>query len=133
MNIWKFKRAWSELIKEPKNVFDSTEVEWIMDLIPFSRSKILSKSLKSTFPLTLRFMNYAMKPLLKILKIFGSRIGQFFGLERLEYEVVRLKEYLVPTTDGAKLATDIYLPKPIFKEHYKGPTILIRLLIGKIW
>ena len=107
--------------------FDPTEVEWIMDLIPFIRSKMVSKSLKSTFPLMIKFMNYSMKPLFKIFKIFGSRIGQFFGLESPEYEVVRLKEYFVKTTDGAKLATDIYLPKPIFKERYKGPTLLIRL------
>ncbi len=95
--------------------------------MPFAKSKILNKSLKSTFPLMLRFMQYTMKPLFKLFKTFGGRIGQFLGLEPPEYEVIRLKEYLLSTSDGGKLATDIYLPKPIFKERYKGPTILIRL------
>jgi len=115
------------MVKRSTDVFDPTEVEWILDLIPLTRSKLMSKFLKSTFPFMIKLMNYIIKPLFKLFKIFGSRIGQFFGLEPSEYEVVRLKEYLLSTRDGAKLATDIYLPKPIFKERYKGPTILIRL------
>jgi predicted acyl esterase len=115
------------MVKQSENKFDPAEVELIFDLIPFGKSKFLGKSMKTGFPLMLKFMDYTMGPLFKLFKTFGNRIGQFLGLEPVEYEVVRLKEYLLPTSDGAKLATDVYLPKPIFKERFKGPTILIRL------
>ncbi|MHA1383737.1 MAG: CocE/NonD family hydrolase [Candidatus Helarchaeota archaeon] len=48
--------------------------------------------------------------------------------------VVRFKEYLITLPDGAKLATDLYLPRKIYKNYLKAnkseckcPTILIRL------
>jgi predicted acyl esterase len=111
----------------PHNVFDMNEVEWIMDMIPFLRSKILNKLMKSSSPRMMNSMAYIQKPLLKMMKAFGSRIMRFLGIDPPEYEVIRLREYLVPTADGGKLATDIYLPKPVFKERYQAPTILVRL------
>lgn len=38
----------------------------------------------------------------------------------------RLTEQLVPMPDGAKIATDVYLPKEVYKKGEKAPTILIR-------
>ncbi len=109
------------------NKFDSRDVEWILDQFPMAKSKILNTLMKSNAQQFIKLSNYAQKPLLKLFKWFGRRIALFLGLEPPEYEVVRLKEHLVTSTDGGKLATDVYLPKPVFQEHYKAPTLLIRL------
>lgn len=110
-----------------KNKFDPTEVEWIGDKIPRTSNKIMKKLLEYQMKRLRHLINFIQKPLLKLLKRFGSRIIRFLGIEPPEYEVVRLMEHLVTTFDGAQLATDIYLPKPVFKERYKAPTILVRL------
>lgn len=59
----------------------------------------------------------------QIIKILGPMLG--FG--RVQNNVVRLKECMVTLKDGTRLATDIYLPKNVFKKKGKCPTILIRL------
>ncbi len=117
----------SEEVEKKRNLFNPAEVEWISDMIPQTKNKIMKKIMIYQMKRLRKYINYLQKPLFKIINFFGKRILQFFGLEPLDYEVVRLKEYLVTSFDGAKLATDVYLPKPVFKEKYKAPTILIRL------
>ena len=75
-------------------------------------------------------MDYMQVPILKMLKIFKP-IGRLIGFGTPISKVVRLKEYLISLKDGAKLATDIYLPEKVFKERSKGPTLLVRLPYGK--
>jgi hypothetical protein len=40
---------------------------------------------------------------------------------------IRLREAFITTPDGAKLATDIYLPRVTWKNKAKAPTILVRM------
>lgn len=110
-------------MKNGKNSFDRNEIEWDLDMM-----KLISiKPIKSLMQLLIHSLNYAQIPIFKIMKTVGTSFTRLFGIGRTENEVVRLKEYLMPLEDGAKLATDIYLPKNIFKEKAKGPTILVRL------
>ncbi|MHA1266847.1 MAG: CocE/NonD family hydrolase [Candidatus Helarchaeota archaeon] len=111
---------------QKKLLFNNMDVEWILDRISLLKSNSIDSFLRFFLPRLAKVLNYAQHPLLKILKNY-RQIIQFFGLEPLDYEVVRLKEYLLPTSLGGYLATDIYLPKPVFKERYKAPTLLIRL------
>ncbi|MHA1129476.1 MAG: CocE/NonD family hydrolase [Candidatus Helarchaeota archaeon] len=113
--------------KDKEDVFDPRDVEWIPDLLRVLKSKSLNKILEFFMPKVRKTMPYFQMSLLKLGKIFFSRILRFFGLEPPIYDVVRLKEHLITLQDGAKLATDVYLPRPIFKERYKAPTLLIRL------
>jgi putative CocE/NonD family hydrolase len=58
-----------------------------------------------------------------LVKIFGKVLGLGFprgGVKRYPEIYVRLK-------DGTKLATDIYVPREIFKNKSQCPTILVRL------
>jgi len=64
---------------------------------------------------------------LKLFNSFGRPLRRLIGLGNPECQVVRLKEYLLPLSDGASLATDIYLPEQVFRERSQAPTILIRL------
>jgi len=73
------------------------------------------------------FVDYIYTPLFKIFEI----IGRSRRLQNINYlpEAVsrRLKEVLIELEDGAKLATDIYLPKDIYNKRGKEATILVRL------
>ncbi len=81
-----------------------------------------------------RFMDPACKILLTTSKHSGGVIKRRFGYEQPVQEVVRLKEHLVTMRDGAKLATDVYLPKGVFEKRSKAPTILVRLPYWKkLW
>ena len=108
--------------KAEKFSFNSAEVDFNLGPMGLLSNKFMKKSLKSL----LHLLDYAQVPLFKILKGLGT-IRYFLGLGKMEDEVVRLKEVLVPLHDGAKLATDVYLPKKVFREKSKGPTILVRL------
>ncbi len=113
---------------EPKEpVFDTRDVEWIPDSFSIMKSKSFQKIAGFFMPRLRTAMPYLQRPLLKLAKVFASRILRFFGLESPAYEVVRLKEHLVTLDDGAKLATDVYLPKPVFEDRFQAPTLLIRL------
>jgi predicted acyl esterase len=72
-------------------------------------------------------VDYVYSPLLKTFKL----IGRFTRLRRINFlpenDVRKLKEFLIELEDGGKLATDIYLPKEIFKKKGKEATILVRL------
>ena len=118
---------WFKMAEPVKNIFDNREVESILDQFPLMKSKMFNRLLEFYIPYVRKLMNFINKPLFKLFKRFGTRIGVFMGLEPPKYEVVRLKEYLIPLQDGAKLATDVYLPKPVFDERYRAPTMLIRL------
>jgi len=73
------------------------------------------------------FVDFVFPPLFKIFKIIG-RLGKLQNISFLpENDVIRLKQTLITLEDGGKLATDIYLPKEIYKKKGQGPTILIRL------
>lgn len=111
------------MVKKGRISFDKSEIEWDLDMMKL----ISTKPMKSLMNLVLNSLNYAQIPIFKIIKTFGGSLTRLFGIGRTENEVVRLKEYLMPLKGGAKLATDIYVPKKIFKEKAKGPTILVRL------
>ncbi|MBD3351502.1 MAG: CocE/NonD family hydrolase [Candidatus Lokiarchaeota archaeon] len=70
------------------------------------------------------------EPFLKLLEKISSPIMKSLHLivygEWLKGGSHKLKEVLIPTHDGAKLATSIFLPNEIFENHGKAPTILIR-------
>ena len=73
------------------------------------------------------FVDYIYTPLFKIFEI----IGRSCRLQRINFlpEMAsrRLKEVLIELEDGAKLATDIYLPKDIYNKRGKEATVLVRL------
>ena len=72
-------------------------------------------------------VDYIYTPLFKIFEI----IGRFRRLQNINFlpetASIRLKEVLIELEDGAKLATDIYLPKDIYNKRGKEATILVRL------
>jgi predicted acyl esterase len=74
-----------------------------------------------------RLIRYIHPILLKIFSLIGNFRKILDPLYLPETKVIRVKEFLVPLEDGAKLATDIYLPKEIYSQRGKGPTILVRL------
>lgn len=65
-------------------------------------------------------LRYGIVPLVKI-------IGKFLGFGFGKNGVKKYPEYFIRLKDGTKLATDIYVPKNVFKKKSKCPTILIRL------
>ncbi len=73
------------------------------------------------------FVDYIYTPLFKIFEI----IGRSRRLQKINFlpetSSRRLKEVLIELEDGAKLATDIYLPKDIYNKRGKEATILVRL------
>jgi len=80
------------------------------------------------------FMDYFCICLLKVFRYSEGSFLSRLGYGRVEHEVIRLKEHLVTMKDGAKLATDIYLPKGVFQERAKAPTVLVGLPYWKnLW
>ncbi|MFX1379491.1 MAG: CocE/NonD family hydrolase [Promethearchaeota archaeon] len=67
-----------------------------------------------------KIVQYGSVPLVKIL-------GILLGLGYPKNGVRRYPETFIELNDGVKLATDIYMPKDIFRKKRKCPTILIRL------
>ncbi|MFX0154543.1 MAG: CocE/NonD family hydrolase [Candidatus Hodarchaeota archaeon] len=77
------------------------------------------------FPKFIRSINKIIRkhgyvPLLKIL-------GIFLGLGYAKNSVKRYPECMVKLKDGTRLATDVYVPKSVYKKKIKCPTILVRL------
>ncbi|MFX0179569.1 MAG: CocE/NonD family hydrolase [Candidatus Hodarchaeota archaeon] len=66
------------------------------------------------------FRDYGSLPLVKILALILRS-----GFPR--YGVKRYPEYILKLKDGTTLATDVYVPKEVFKKKSKCPTILVRL------
>ncbi len=61
-------------------------------------------------------------------------LQEILGFGFPKNRVTRFKEHLIPLEDGSKLATDVYLPKVVYKNYLekkigksKCPTILVRL------
>ena len=108
--------------KNKKLAFDKTKVEYNLSPSKLMSSKLVKSAMSKAFHL----INYVQSPFFKILRLLGY-VRDLLGLGQVEDEVVRLKEFLMPLKDGAKLATDVYLPKRIFREKSKGPTLLVRL------
>ncbi|MFW9950488.1 MAG: CocE/NonD family hydrolase, partial [Candidatus Thorarchaeota archaeon] len=74
-----------------------------------------------------RLMRYFHPLLLKLFSIIGNFRHLLDPFYLPETKVIRLNEVLIPLQDGAKLATDIYLPEYVYIQKGKGPTILVRL------
>lgn len=58
---------------------------------------------------------------------FARLVSPLLGLGKIKDNILRLKETFMSLKDGTKLATDIYLPEKMAKNHGKCPTILVRL------
>ncbi len=113
--------------KEKEDLFNSSDVEFVLDVPPFLKDSLMGKFMDNLIQRSMNLMNYIQAPLLKMFKYFGGSIGRLLGLGTPKYNVVRLKEHLLTMHDGAKLATDIFLPKPVFEDRFKAPTMLVRL------
>jgi predicted acyl esterase len=74
-----------------------------------------------------RLIRYIHPILFKIFSIIGNFQDLLDPIYLPESKVIRLNEVLVPLHDGAKLATDVYLPEDIYLKKGNGPTILVRL------
>jgi len=109
-----------EITEETKNKFDYRDVKVAIDLP--APMKLLQPFMKPLFYL----LNHFQKLLFKLTKTIGAPIGRLLGAE-VETTAVRLPEVFVITKDGAKMATDIYLPKDVYENKGKCPTILVRL------
>ncbi|MFX1361507.1 MAG: CocE/NonD family hydrolase [Promethearchaeota archaeon] len=66
------------------------------------------------------FRDHGSLPLVKFLAVI-------FRSGYPKYSVKRYPEFMLKLTDGTRLATDIYVPKEVFKKKVKCPTILVRL------
>ncbi|MHA1821520.1 MAG: CocE/NonD family hydrolase [Promethearchaeota archaeon] len=94
------------------------------------RDKLLSKrDLNFDF---LSQINVTIDPKItnKLQAVMANQIAKLFSLfiyfKRLKGRVYRLQEHFITLHDGAKLATDIYLPENIYKRKERAPTIIIR-------
>ncbi len=110
-----------------ENSFNAKEIDWPLKMLALPMMKPPLKILKLLLPRLVKFMDYILIPSMKLFKRVGGSFRRMVHLKPPECDVVRLKEYFMPLNDGAKIATDIYLPKPIFDKRGKGPTLLIRL------
>ena len=117
--------------------FKKSDIRFFNNLPHFLlNAKFLEKTgfFKWILRIVFYFMDYLCICFLKILKYFGEDFFHRLGYGRVKYEVVRLKEQLITMKDGAKLAVDIYLPKWVFKERAKAPTIFVGLPYWKkLW
>ena len=112
--------------------FNYDDVQHIVENPTLLKSKSIQKMMDTFLPLGMYFMDYLPAPMLKMMKLPGpgESIAGLFGMKKPEDSVIRLKEELVPLTDGALAPTDVYLPKEVYKLRNKGakcPTILVRL------
>ena len=85
----------------------------------------LKLSVRSRYPKFMRkyvkfLMSYGSIPFIKI-------FGMILGLGTPISGIKRYSEIFVTLNDGTKLATDVYVPKIVFKKNKKAPTILVRL------
>ncbi|MHA1269563.1 MAG: CocE/NonD family hydrolase [Candidatus Helarchaeota archaeon] len=117
-----------------KRNFNIDQVEFAVNIPKFlfnhkgmKQLALFEWNMKIMIPL----LDFLQKPFLKSFKYLGSLISKLLGFPRPKYNVIRLKEYLMKKSDGAKECTDIYLPKKVFKNKSKSPTILVRLPYGK--
>jgi putative CocE/NonD family hydrolase len=82
-------------------------------------------------PIKPQFPNFIWKFITKVVKYgsipFVKIIGIILGVGFGKNGVKRYPEKVIELKDGVKLATDIYLPKKVFRRKGKCPTILIRL------
>ncbi|MHA1427564.1 MAG: CocE/NonD family hydrolase, partial [Candidatus Helarchaeota archaeon] len=76
---------------------------------------------------SLPVMDHFALPARFLLNTLGRSILRLMGLNKIEGKAVRLKEYPLKMRDGAICPTDIYLPKEVFENKSKAPTILVRL------
>ncbi len=67
-----------------------------------------------------RIMRNGVLPFVRILSLILDSGFSFKGVKRFP-------EYMLEMSDGTKLATDVYLPKKVYKKRSKCPTMLIRL------
>lgn len=75
-------------------------------------------------PLLIKIIRKLMNPLFSVvIKILGPALG--FG--RVKNNVYKFPETIVKLKDGTELATNVILPKGVFKNRGKCPTILVRL------
>ncbi len=82
-------------------------------------------------PIRPQLPNFAWKLIKKIVR-YGSVplakiLGSLLGLGYAKNGVKRYPETFIRLNDGVKLATDIYVPKNIYRRNGKCPTILVRL------
>jgi len=82
--------------------------------------KVKPRYPKFLHKIVLYLMEHASLPVVKIL---GPILG--FGISK--GGVKRYPELFLKLKDGTKLATDVYIPKKVFKKRGKAPTIVIRL------
>lgn len=117
--------------KRKKKSFKTSDVQFQGN---FPQFILNAKAIKTNFifmnllrPFLLYFMDFLAKPQFALSKIFGRPILRLIGIGLPKHDVIRVKEVLLLKHDGAKEATDIFLPKHVFKNKSKAPTILVRL------
>lgn len=114
--------------------FDPDKIEFILNipkLIFHYKGLSKLKIFELFLPINQYFIKFTIMPLLKVFKYLGRSLAGFLGLKVPKYDVLRLKEYLLTKEDGARECTDVYLPKHVFKNKSKAPTIMVRLPYGK--
>lgn len=100
--------------------FNPREIKLAIDLPP------PIKILKPFMGFIFKLLDHIQKPLFVLFRRFGKPFGEWLRFLP-ETTGVRLEEYLLETSDGAKMATDVYIPKKIFESKGKGPTIFVRM------
>ncbi|MFX1573822.1 MAG: CocE/NonD family hydrolase [Promethearchaeota archaeon] len=85
----------------------------------------LKVAVKPKFPKFIKkissfFMKHGKVPFVKIIAILLRS-----GIPK--HGIKRYPEYMLKLKDGTRLATDVYVPKEVFKKKRKCPTMLVRL------
>jgi len=88
--------------------------------LSYLKVPIRPKLPKFVWKLIIKIIRYGSIPLVKIL-------GIILGLGYGKNGVKRYLETFIELNDNIKLATDIYVPKDIFRKRSKCPSILVRL------
>ena len=78
-----------------------------------------------------KLLGHIQKPMFTLFRKFGKPFGEWLRFLP-ETTGIRLKEYFLETTDGAKMATDVYIPKKYSSRKEKDQQSLLDYLIGRI-
>ena len=115
------------MTQRDKYAYKPTDVHFSMEMPLYMQNDKIDDMLDRLVTRAVPMMDYLAKPVKGLLNTFGRGILRLMGLNKIEGNAVRLKEYPLKMSDGSISPTDIYLPEEVFKNKTKAPTILVRL------
>ncbi len=112
-----------------RNKYDykPTDVHFSNEMPFYIQNKKIDNAIDWLITKLLPLMNYLPKQARFLLNTFGRGPLRLMGVNKIEGNAVRLKEYHMKLRDGSTAPTDIYLPEEVLRNKSKAPTILVRL------